>query len=141
MNANEKDSIIPAERERRKVEDRRLNDLVRRQIGDTGRTFISPSLLDLSLSDRVSLDQSIKDYEAWDDGKDPNGTHGFGCLYGIGSAGAIQWTTEEPDDDVSHVSIMWKIDISVPDMNHGAEKPWSETESVRILTIMLVSDD
>ncbi len=114
-----------------------LNDAARLQRLKRSRTVFTRSLLDTLVDDcipaheqalRRTLVQSallrkIATCEFTPD-NDPHGEHDFGSL------------------DYDGHKIFWKIDAYENDgsFQWGASKPWDETSSFRIVTVMLASD-
>ena len=143
MNIERVEPISPAEAARRNSEERRLNDLARTEMGEKGRLVATQGIMALEFLDRRTLCRAIQAFGSWDDGDDPYGVHDFGCLYGTGPSGDIAWSAEATDsekDPFVGIKVFWKIDVFEEDMLHGAERPWVEGESVRLLTVMLASE-
>ena len=110
---------------------------------ETGRLVATQGIMALEFFDRRTLCRAIQAFDFWDEGDDPYGVHDFGCLYGTGPSGDIAWSAEGTDteeDPFAGIKVFWKIDVYAKDMVHGAERPWVEGESVRVLTIMLASE-
>lgn len=114
-----------------------LNDAARQQRLKHSRTVFTRSLLDTLVDDGIpaheqglrrtlvqsALLRKIATCEFTPD-NDPHAEHDFGSL------------------DYDGHKIFWKIDVYENDgsFQWGASKPWDETTSFRILTIMLASD-
>jgi hypothetical protein len=114
-----------------------LNDAARHQRLKNSRTVFTRNLLATLIDDSLPADQQalrrvliqsallrkMANAEFTAD-NDPHGEHDFGAL------------------EYSGHKLFWKIDVYENDgsFQWGAEKPWDETTSFRLVTVMLASD-
>ncbi len=127
----------PIETEQNTARIAQLNDAARHQRLKNSRTVFTRNLLATLIDDSLPADQqalrrvliqsallhkmATAEFTA---DNDPHGEHDFGQLEYDGH------------------KIFWKIDVYENDgsLQWGAAKPWDETSSYRIVTLMLASD-
>ena len=81
---------------------------------------------------------AIVTFSKFDGDNDPYGEHDFGALYRLASG---RWTQDRPEDQAAITqTVFWKVDCYDNALTFGSEAPWDETQTKRVLTIMLASE-
>lgn len=104
---------------------RALNDQVR-SAGPTqsarARWLITPGVRALGDTATAAAVQAVRRFEAFNADNDPHGEHDFGAFTLAGH------------------QLFWKIDYYDPGCSTGSPNPADETQTCRILTILLASE-
>lgn len=117
---------------------RRLNDAARSNPGRTSIATVTPGFHALPDADRFAALVEITRFSRFDGDNDPYGEHDFGAVYRLASGA---WTQDWPTDALTITqTVFWKVDCYDNDLLFGSERPWDETRTKRVLTIMLASE-
>ena len=98
-----------------------LNDLCRKAFGLAGRVFQMQGISALPQRAQSAIREKVELFDSFTPDNDPHGEHDFGAFEHEGER------------------IFWKIDYYAPDMEHGSENPADPKQTVRVLTIVLVT--
>lgn len=100
---------------------RAINDRLRRSFQNV---TVTPGILDEGEAFFLQLVQKVVTYDRWEEGNDPYGEHDFGAVC------------------IDGTKCYWKFSYFEKGSNFmaGAETPWDETTTDRVLTIMLAAD-
>ena len=120
----------------------RLNDRARQE----GRPhlaglFVTPGVRALPMEEMNELLGIVRQYSNWTGGDDPYGEHDYGVLYKVERNGLTAWTqepqSERPNNGVLETAV-FKIDYYAKGSREwGSERPWLESETDRVMTVML----
>ncbi|WP_108811909.1 DUF3768 domain-containing protein [Sphingorhabdus sp. Alg231-15] len=101
---------------------RRLNDRLRCHGLGQGSVFVTNGIQDRGYEFGVKALQQVRDFDRFTDDNDPHGEHDFGAF------------------DLDGQRLFWKIDYYDPSLQNASNDPACETETHRVLTIMLASE-
>ena len=99
----------------------KLNDQLR-QTGINGKIVLTKGVANLSLRTRERALLIVRTYDNFSEDNDPYGEHDFGSFTIEGN------------------KFFWKIDYYDNEYKFGSEVPWDETNTKRVLTVMLASE-
>lgn len=117
---------------------RRLNDAARERPGTGSIANVTSGFQALADADRFAALAAIVTFSKFDGDNDPYGEHDFGALYRLASG---RWTQDRPEDQAAITqTVFWKVDCYDNALTFGSEAPWDETQTKRVLTIMLASE-
>lgn len=108
-----------------------LNDQFRKTVGlptpkvqaVPGVAVMTTGIDALSLAQKLSILEQVREFDVFTEDNDPWGEHDFGLI---------------TMDDVG--SVYWKIDYYDSSMTYGSEDPANPAVTMRVLTIMLASE-
>lgn len=98
-----------------------INDKFRTTLAG-GQVVLTQGILALGDEQATAVIKVVREFNTFTEDNDPYGEHDFGSFVFSGKM------------------IYWKIDYYAVDMEHGAENPSNERETVRILTVMLADE-
>lgn len=101
---------------------RELNDKFRSEGIGTGSVVVTAGIKAEGHAFLRKVAEAVQSFAAFDDNNDPWGEHDFGAV------------------DVEDLKVFWKIDYYTPDLTAGSENPANESQTHRVLTIMLASE-
>jgi len=117
---------------------RRLNDTARKNPGTGCIANVTSGFHALPDADRFAALAAVVAFTKFDSDNDPYGEHDFGTLYRL--AGGV-WTQDRPDDGRAITqTVFWKVDCYDNSLTFGSEAPWDDTQTKRVMTIMLASE-
>lgn len=117
---------------------RRLNDAARERPGTGSIANVTTGFHALPDADRFASLAAIVAFTKFDGDNDPYGEHDFGAVYRL-ATGA--WSQDRPEDEKAITqTVFWKVDCYDKALTFGSEAPWDETQTKRVLTIMLASE-
>ena len=100
----------------------RLNDLCRKAMGVAGRLVQTQGICALPLSVQSAIREKVETFDDFTPDNDPHGERDFGAF------------------DYEGERIFWKIDYYDRSLTKGSEDPADQSQTVRVLTIMLASE-
>lgn len=117
---------------------RRLNDTARKNPGIACIANVTSGFHALPDADRFAALAAIVTFTKFDGDNDPYGEHDFGTLYRLTDG---VWTEHRPNDEKAIAqTVFWKMDCYDTSLTFGSEAPWDDTQTQRVLTIMLASE-
>jgi hypothetical protein len=99
----------------------RLNNTLRKT-GTGGSIMLTQGVMALKDFDRAVLTAALANYDAFDSNSDPHGERDFGDLTVFGT------------------DLLWKIDYYDIDQQFGSDDPADAGMTIRVLTVMLVTE-
>lgn len=100
---------------------RDLNDVFRRSLSG-GKVLLTSGVMAEGAARQAEILAAVRAFEAFDDGNDPHGEHGFGAF------------------DIAGARHFWKIDYYDPEGLYGSTNPADPGVTLRVLTIMLADE-
>lgn len=101
---------------------RELNDLFRKEGRGNGSVMITAGLQSCGPELVRKAFEAVRDFDRFSEDNDPWGDHDFGSI------------------EISSEKVFWKIDYYDPTLTAGSQNPANESETHRVLTIMLASE-
>lgn len=98
-----------------------LNDTLRKT-GEGGTIMVTQSVLALNGFDQLALTTALAQYDRFDADNDPHGERDFGDL------------------ELFEAELLWKVDYYDKERKFGSDDPADPNVTVRVLTIMLVTE-
>lgn len=108
--------------EARRLEIRRLNDLLREHAIGNGSMVITSGVAALDEAARTNVISAVLAYNAFSEDNDPYGEHDFGAF------------------EIEGEKFFWKIDYYDLSLTGGSPDPADEFVTHRVLTVMLASE-
>lgn len=106
--------------ERAKI--RRYNDQLRCHGIGNGSLFMTQGIMEKGKGYAAQALSAVRDFDQFTKDNDPHGEHDFGSL------------------EMDGQRLFWKIDYYAPDLQRGSENPADDTQTHRVLTIMLAHE-
>lgn len=100
----------------------RLNDLWRKKHEGNGRLNHTHGIKILPEHDKQEIHRLVREFDDFHEGNDPHGEH--------------DWATFE----YKNYTINWKIDYYDLTLEQGSEDPSDPEQTIRVLTVMLASE-
>lgn len=110
-----------------------LNDEARSALGIGCTLAATPGFLSLPKADQTRVCDLVQSYDAWTIGTDCYGEHDFGIIFQLGDG---SWTTDTPGGEGWLGAIFWKMDYFDLGFAEPSKRPWDQSVTARILTLM-----
>ena len=101
---------------------RDLNDRFRRLRQGSGKVFVTAGIEALGPVFVAEALCAVRAFDAFTPDNDPHGEHDFGAIH------------------VQGTRVFWKLDYYDPALSAGSEDPADETQTCRVLTVMLAQE-
>jgi len=102
---------------------RELNDVFRKAPRSLGRLCLTRSIAAMPLGSQLAILHRVMTFDAFTESDDPSQEHKFGAF--------------EYEDE----KILWRIDYYDLACEHASDDPSDPTQTTRVMTIMLASED